>query len=215
MVLCVTTHQPLLVTYICDVLFSQISPAMRAMLGVPDPPDHFDHKGQEACYRNVRSRLHTLFDLMDPSVLPKNRRLTPGAFEAAVALRRSVRSEGDCEVRHERLSWFVNRILEASFHMLPRDCRRRWKGSVAVDSTVVEAFACHELRAQGKGKASKWPLLRHSAAPDAAWYTREPDSRDAENASAKKGIWGAPFLPRRRNRKGQHQDRQGGPGWSE
>jgi len=190
MVLCATTRQPLLATDMCDVLFAQISPAMRVKLGVPDSPEHLDCKGHDAVYRNVRTRLHTLLDLMDPSVLPKNRCLTPSAFEEAVALRRSVRTKGDCEVRHQRLSWFVNQILEASFRMLPREFRRRWKGSVAVDSTVVEAFARQELRARGKGKASERALLMHSADPDAAWYTRDSDGRDIPGTPNKKPIWG-------------------------
>jgi len=189
MVLCVTTRQPLLVTDMCEILFRQISPAMRAMLGVPDPPERLDDKGWAACYRNTRTRLHTLLDLMDPSVLPKNRRLSPEAFEAAVAVRRSRRSEVDCEVRRERLSWFANEILDASFQMLPRELRRQWKGSVAVDSTVVPAFARHEQRVRGKRKASERALLKHSADPDAAWYRREPDGRDDEGPQGK-GIWG-------------------------
>ena len=118
MVLCVITDQPLLATRMRDVLFIQISPAMRASLGFPDPPGPLDRRGWAACYRNTRTRLHALFDVVDPSVLPKNRRLGPEAFLVAVELRRSVRSEGDLEIRRERLSWLVNQILEASFRMI-------------------------------------------------------------------------------------------------
>ena len=190
MVLCVITDQPLLVTRVRDVLFLQISPAMRRVLEVPDPPGPLDRKGWEACYRNTRTRLHTLLDLVDPSVLPKNRRLEPDAFAAAVALRRSVCSEAESEIRRDRLTWLVNRILEASFRMLPRAYRRRWKGSVAVDATVVPAFARAERREQGKKKASQRAVLKYSADPDAAWYHREQDSRDETSSSGQRSFWG-------------------------
>ena len=187
MVLCVTTDQPLLVTTVCDVLFVQITPAMRAALGVPAAPGPLDHKGRAACYRNVRSRLHTLLDLMDPSELPKNRRLDPAAFEAAVALRIAIRSQADREVRRERLTWFINQILKVSFDMVPHELRGQWQGSVAVDATVVPAFARPESRKWGRDKTG---FLRSSADPDAAWYHRDPDGRDADVAAAKKSVWG-------------------------
>jgi hypothetical protein len=84
MVLCVTTGQPLHVICMRDVLFRRISPAMRADLVVPDPPGRLDRRGWDACYRNVRTRMHTILDLVDPSVLPKNRRLEPEDFQTAV-----------------------------------------------------------------------------------------------------------------------------------
>jgi hypothetical protein len=191
MVLCVTTDQPLLVTRIRDVLFIQISAAMRAALGVPDPPGRLDRRGWAACYRNTRSRLHALLDLVDPSVLPKNRRLDHEAFLAAVELRRSVCSAEELKIRRERLTWLVNQILEASFRMLPRAYRRRWRGSVAVDATVVPTFARQELREplrrgmRGKDRE----VLVHSADPDAAYYHREPDDRDAGAALPRPPQW--------------------------
>jgi hypothetical protein len=190
MVLCVTTGEPLLVTRMRDVLFLQISSTMRVSLGVPDPPGPLDRRGREACYRNVRTRIHTLLDLVDPSVLPKNRRLDADAFHIAVALRRSIRSEADCAMRGDRLVWLINQILEASFRMLPRSFRRKWKGSVAVDATVVKAFAREEIRVEGKEKASKRAVLIYSADPDAAWYHREPDRRNLDASPKKDSVWG-------------------------
>lgn len=190
MVLCVATSQPLLVTSMTDVLFFQISPAMRGLLGVPDPPGPLDLRGRAACYRNVRTRLHTLLDLVDPSVLPKNRRLEPAAFEAAVALRRAMRSEGECEIRRQRLTWFINQILEASYRMLPREYRRQWRGSVAVDATVVRTFARPERRTQRRKGGPKGMVLKYSADPDAAWYHREPDARDEDASPSTHSVWG-------------------------
>ena len=190
MVLCVTTDQPLLVTQLRNVLFSQISPAMRAVLGVPEPPGRADRRGWAACYRNVRTRMHALLNVVDPSVLPKNRRLSAEDFQAAVNLGRSMRSEEECEMRRDRLGWLVNEVLEASIRMIPREYRRRWKGSVAVDATVVETFARPERRVRGKEKASKRAVVVHSADPDAAWYHREPDGRDADATPKRDSVWG-------------------------
>ena len=67
MVLCGVTDQPMLATAFRNVLFRQISPAMRHALGVPSPPGPGDHNGWDNVYRNVRTRLHALLELMDPS----------------------------------------------------------------------------------------------------------------------------------------------------
>jgi hypothetical protein len=115
---------------------------------------------------NVRTRLHGLLDLMDPSPLPKNRRLSPDDFADAVTLRRASRSEAELQVHRDRLTWCVNQVLEASFGMLPRELRRRWSGSVAVDATVVPAYARAETRAPAK-KGKKGTVVRHSSDPDA------------------------------------------------
>jgi hypothetical protein len=188
MVLCVTTGQPLLVTTICDVLYNQISPALRLELGIQARSGPVDRKGRLARYRNVRTRLHGLLGLMDPSPFPKNERLEPDDFADAVTLRLASRSEADLDVHRDRLTWFVNQVLEASFRMLPRDLRHQWKGSVAVDATVVPAYARAETRARAK-KGKKGAVVRHSSDPDAAWYHRDPDHRD-ETAARKASVWG-------------------------
>jgi hypothetical protein len=147
MVLCATSNEPLLVTCFRDVLFRRISLAMRTALGVPSPPAPLDARGWEAVYRNLRTRFHSLLDLMDPSPLPKNRRMANDQFHVALQLRRSRLTDDQWSEREQCLEWFVNQILEASLQMLPREVRRRWKGSVAVDATVVPAFARPERAA--------------------------------------------------------------------
>lgn len=57
----------------------------------------------------------------------------------------------------------ANSLLELSFKVLPREVRRKWKGSVAIDATPVAAYA------QGTKKRSDWA----STDPDAGWYIRE------------------------------------------
>jgi hypothetical protein len=190
MVLAAILHEDgLLVTAFTEILFFRISPEMRAELGVPDPRDVLDARGRDALYRNVRTRFHGLLELMDPSPLPKNRRLAHAQFLAAVELRRARHSDAEWSERHERLQWFVNALLEASIRALPREHRRRWKGSVAVDATVVETFAKHDHRAKRVKKGTTPTIYTHSADPDADWYTREK-SGDGAGTDSAKSIWG-------------------------
>ena len=181
MVVCGITDQPMLATRFCDVLFHQLSPTMRHALGVPKPPGPGDHNGWDNTYRNVRTRLHSLLDLMDPSPLPKNRRLDAVAFDALVELRRASRTDEQWAERDDRLTWFINQILEMSISTVPRDVRRAWKGSAAVDDTHIPAFARPERRQKRTKKGLTPVLTRSSSDPDAGWYSR--DKRDAKDGS--------------------------------
>lgn len=175
--------EPLLCTNFRDILFRRISPQMRQQLAVPEPPDPDDTTAWEALYRNVRTRLHGFLELIDPSPRPKNHRLDPDDFEVAVAANRAHRAltDGAIAERFERLTWVANTIIEASIQHLPRDVRRRWKGSVAVDATPVPAWARGE-RAEKKGKRTGRSVTRYSADPDGGWYVRHQKGRDP--------IWG-------------------------
>jgi hypothetical protein len=168
------TVLPMLATAMRDVLFKHISPAMRRELGVPDPPEAGDVKGWDARYRNVRTRLHGMLEVMDPSPYPKNRRLGPEEFAA----RTRPLSPEQTQEFYERLTWFVNQILDASIHQMPREIRRRWKGSVALDATPIPLFARAEERESGRKKRRK--VVVHSTDPDGAWYVRERDHRDPD-----------------------------------
>jgi hypothetical protein len=170
--------EPLLCTNFRDILFRRISPQMRQKLAVPEPPDADDTTAWEALYRNVRTRLHGFLELIDPSPRPKNHRLDPDDFEAAVAANRAHRAltDGAIAERFERLTLVANTIIEASIQHLPRDVRRRWKGSVAVDATPVPAWARGE-RAEKKGKRTGRKVTRYSADPDAGWYTHHQNGK--------------------------------------
>ena len=80
LVICAITDQPLELTQVTDVLFRQLSPRWRGDLGIPDAPT--DAQAWEAAYRCVRTRFHALLKVIDPSWLPKNRRLDPATFES-------------------------------------------------------------------------------------------------------------------------------------
>ena len=186
MVLAALHERPMLATTFRDILFVHISSAMRARLSVPDPPELTDIKAWEALHRCIRTRFWGLVQAIDPSPLPKNRRLAPREFEAATAeyRERFALTDGLLSERHDRLSWICNAILEASFTALPRALRRRWHGSVGLDATAVPAFAREERRARnGKLARAKRPVLKHSADPDAGLYVRT-DTDDGREPGA-------------------------------
>jgi hypothetical protein len=181
MVVCGADDRPLLATEFTRVLFREISAARRHDLGIPKPPARGDHQGWDNVYRNVRTRFHALIDLMDPSPLPKNRRMDGIDFEILVELRRATRTEAEWSEHYERLTWFLNQILEMSIQTLPRDVRRKWKGSVGVDGTPIPAFARPERREKRVKKGVTPKLTRSSTDPDAGYYHR--DKRDAKDGS--------------------------------
>jgi len=190
MLVCAVSDQPMLAIRFKDVLFRQISPTMRHALGVPKPPDAGDHRGWDNCYRNVRTRFHGLLELMDPSPAPKNRRLTPETFDALLELRRSRHTEEQWAERKDRLTWFVNEILEMSIRTLPREVRRHWKGSAAVDDTVIPAFARPSRREKRKKKGVRPKTLRYSTDSDADWYHRDKQEGPDRDPEPKLSIWG-------------------------
>jgi len=189
LVICALTDQPLELTQVTDVLFHQLHARWRGDLGLPEPPT--DAQGWKAVYRCVRTRFHTLLELMDPSWLPKNRRLALPIFEAMAASRKAQRSEQEWALRYERLTWFVNQIIEASWSLLPRDVRRGWKGSIGIDATLVKAFARRPKRhREGFRKRTPRAVLVHSADPDAGAYEREADEREGDDGKGAKSAYG-------------------------
>ena len=187
LVLCAITEQPLHLTRVRDIMFRQLSPRWRGLLSIPDPPPEHDQRAWDDLYRNVRTRFHAMVDLMDPSPAPKNRRLKHEVFSLLEEQRRAERSGAEWAQRYERLEWFVNRIVEASVALLPKEVIGQFKGSVGVDATLVRSHARAQKQsraARPRGKPAQ--VLVHSADPDAAYYVREPDHRD-DTADEPKG----------------------------
>jgi hypothetical protein len=189
MVLCPGTDHPVLATAMAGVLFRRISPTMRHELGVPTPPGRLDLRGQLAAYRNVRTRIHMVLDLMDPSPTPKNRRLDDATYATELARRQAARTAEEWEERARRLEWFINQIIEMSIRALPRDVRRQWKGNSAVDATVVPTFARPDRRHRRERKGEAPPVITHSADPDADWYVRNP-TETRPDGEPDKAHWG-------------------------
>ena len=189
MVLGPATDTSVLATAMTDVLFKRISPIMRHELGVPKPPGRLDPQGWLAAYRNVRTRLHGLLDLMDPSPTPKNRRLDPNTYATRLEERQGAHSAEEWAERGRRLEWFINQILELSIRALPRDVRRTWQGNSAVDATVVPTFARPDRRRPRTKKGKTPEILVHSVDPDADWYVRNP-TEARPDGEKDKACWG-------------------------
>src|SRR3984893_13004987 len=66
--------RPLFLTEVTRLLFSQLPPASRRLLGVPGTVT--TGRAFNAAYRRVRYCFHAIASAADPSALPKNRRLT-------------------------------------------------------------------------------------------------------------------------------------------
>ncbi len=178
---CVLTDQPMHLTRVTEILFAQLSPAWRRQLGLPEPPAADDPQAWDALYRNVRTRFHGMLALVDPSATPKNRRLDDDTFNRLTAERRTKLTEDEWAERHDRLEWVINALIEASIGLLPREVRRAFRGSVGVDGTLVRGHSRPYIRKRGtKPKKGRRPEIElHSVDPDAGFYVRQADERDA------------------------------------
>jgi hypothetical protein len=169
-VLCAREGLPLLGTVVRDVLYKNISAEMRHELEVSDPPRRRDVPKWMALENVVRHRFQQMLGVMDPSPLPKNRRLEPADF---VARTRSL-SPAQQEELYTRLSWFANQVLDVSVRQLRPEILAKWEGAAAIDATHLPLFARGERRPGGR----KFPVTRHSSDPDGGWYYREGDHSD-------------------------------------
>src|SRR5262245_60162429 len=120
---------------VTDILNWAISDRWRHEFGLPDRPDNSD--GFDAAYSVVLRLFHAIVEVLDPSPLPKNRRLTANEakahFETAdPALLREHR---------EALTRISNCIIEASIAWIQQHLAEHWDGSVGVDATPVATFA--------------------------------------------------------------------------
>ena len=74
--------RPLFLTEATRLLFCQLPGASRALPGVPGTAP--THRAFLAAYRRVRYCFHQICGVVDPSPLPKNRRLTPEDLKARI-----------------------------------------------------------------------------------------------------------------------------------
>ena len=81
--------RPLFLTEVTRLLFCQLPPAGRRLLGVPGTAA--TERAFKAAYRRVRYCFHAIVSVADPSALPKNRRLA-----------RSPASHRLCQWSHQR-----------------------------------------------------------------------------------------------------------------
>ena len=157
--------RPLFLTEATRLLFGQLSPASRRLLGVTGTAT--TQRAFLAAYRRVRYCFHAICSAMDPSPLPKNRRLSGHDLKA----RARQMTPGQAEAARHRLEAFINSLLEASISVLTENERAAFDGSVALDATPVPLFSRGPSRRTGLAASD----------PDGGWYVREGDHRDRED----------------------------------
>ena len=161
--------RPLLLTEATRLLFCQLPPASRRLLGVPGTAA----TGQafQNAYRRVRYCFHAIVSVAGPSPLPKNRRLTGDDLQA----RTRPMAPGQAAAARGRLETLVNALLEASVSVLTQDERAASGGGTALDATPVPLFS--------RGPSKRAGLC--ASDPDGGWYVREGDHREREDDRGK------------------------------
>ena len=109
--------------------------------------------------------------MVDPSPLPKNRRLAPGDLRARI----KKMLPGQAEAARNRLEALVNALIEASVSVLDEGERAASDGSAGLDATPVPLFS--------RGPSRRTGLC--ASDPDGGWYVREGDHRDREDDKGK------------------------------
>jgi hypothetical protein len=161
--------RPLFLTEATRLLFCQLSPAARRLLGVPGTAP--TERAFKAAYRRVRYCFGALCSVIDPSALPKNRRLTQQDLTA----RTKPMTPGQAEAARGRLEAFINGLLEASISALADAERAAFDGGTGLDATPVPLFS--------RGPSKRTGLS--ASDPDGGWYVREGDHRDREDDKGK------------------------------
>jgi len=163
------TDRPLFLTEATRLLFCQLPPASRRLLGVPGTAA--TERAVKAAYRRVRYCFHAIVSVADPSALPKNRRLTGDDLRA----RTKPMAPGQATAARGRLEALVNALLEASISVLTEAERAASGGGTGLDATPVPLFS--------RGPSRRTGLC--ASDPDGGWYVREGDHREREDDKGK------------------------------
>ena len=161
--------RPLFLTDATRLLFCQISGTSRRMLGVTGAIT--TQRAFLAAYRRVRYCFGAIRSVMDPSALPKNRRLTQDDLKA----RTRPMTPAQAEAARGRLEAFINALLEASISVLTSEERAAYDGCTGLDATPVPLFS--------RGPSKRTGLC--ASDPDGGWYVREGDHREREDDKGK------------------------------
>ena len=161
--------RPLFLTEVTRLLFCQISGTSRRMLGVTGAIT--TQRAFLAAYRRVRYCFGAICSVMDPSPLPKNRRLS----QADLTARTRPMTPGQAEAARSRLEAFLNALIEASISVLAGDELGAYDGCTGLDATPVPLFS--------RGPSRRTGLC--ASDPDGGWYVREGDHREREDDKGK------------------------------
>ena len=127
--------RPLFLTEATRLLFCQLSPASRRLLGVPGTAT--TQRAFLAAYRRVRYCFAAICPAMDPSALPKNRRLS----EQDLAAGTRKMTPAQIQAARGRLEAFINSLIEASVSVLADEERAAFDGCTGLDATPVPLFS--------------------------------------------------------------------------
>ena len=161
--------RPLFLTDATRLLFCQLPETSRRLLGVPGTAT--TERAFLAAYRRVRYCFGAICSVMDPSPLPKNRRLTEQDLKA----RTRPMTPGQAEAARGRLEAFLNALTEASISALTDDELGAYDGCTGLDATPVPLFS--------RGPSRRTGLC--ASDPDGGWYVREGDHREREDDKGK------------------------------
>jgi hypothetical protein len=167
LVILAISDQPLLLTNVTTLLYRRIGSASRHQLGLTEA-DISTGRRFNARYRCIRYTFGLLCASMDPSPLPKNRRLTNSELAAAT---RAMTTD-DITAARDKLEAFANALLEATMALLTDEEYAAWDGSLGLDATPVPLFS--------QGPSQRSGLC--AADPDGGWYVRDGDHRDTDDA---------------------------------
>jgi hypothetical protein len=165
----VLDDRPLFLTEATRLLFQQLSPASRELLGVPGTAT--TQRAFKAAYRRVRYCFGQILKVADPSALPKNRRLTASELKA----RTRPMTPDQATAARRRLEALATALLEASVSVLTQDERAAFDGGTGLDATPVPLFS--------RGPSRRAGLC--ASDPDGGWYVREGDHREREDDKGK------------------------------
>ena len=162
--------RPLFLTEVTRLLFCQLPPASRRLLGVPGTAA--TERAFKAAYRRVRYCFHA----------DRVRRRPLGAAEKPAAdratscrARTRPMTPGQATAARGRLEALVNALLEASVSVLTEDERAASGGGTGLDATPVPLFS--------RGPSKRTGLC--ASDPDGGWYVREGDHREREDDKGK------------------------------
>ena len=161
--------RPLFLTEATRLLSGQLSDASRALPGVPGTA--VSHRAFLAACRRVRYCFRQICSVMDPSPLPKNRRLSEQDLKARI----KNMIPGQAEAARQRLEALINAPLEASISVLDEEERAASGGSAGLDATPVPLFS--------RGPSKRTGLS--ASDPGGGWYVREGDHREREDDHGK------------------------------
>jgi hypothetical protein len=161
--------RPLFLAEATRLLYHEISDASRALPGVIGTAA--GRRGFLAACRRVRYCFRAICPVMDPSPLPKNRRLTA----ADLASRTKPMTPAQSQAARGRPGAFPSALLEASVPVLDQDERAAAGDGTGPGATPVPLFS--------RGPSRRTGLC--ASDPDGGWYVREGDHREREDDKGK------------------------------